>query len=123
MNPIKGDRKETSDYLKNLKSTGRNYNEVLDFLKSSIYANPSLGESFMKKISFDIGDILISCFYNKIECNSSHFTSFTSYDRGNCFMFNFGNSSIRNSSHTGQYHGLKLELFAGFDSKMKRFFI
>ena len=90
------------------------YNQKLDELKASIYNS---SQSLMKELSFDIDDILLTCYFNKIACNSSHFTRFTSYDRGNCFMFNFVATNARTSSHTGQYYGLKLELFAGFDSK------
>ena len=89
----------------------------LDSVKASIYANSSLGESFMKRISFKLDDMLLSCTFDKKECNASHFTQFTSYDKGNCYLFNFDAANIRTSSQTGQYYGLKLELFAGFDGE------
>ena len=116
MNPIKGDRSVSRDFLKEFNNETNNltYNQKLDKLKASIYKS---NQSLMNELSFDIDDILLTCYFNKITCNSSHFTRLTSYDRGNCFMFNFVTTNAKTSSHTGKYYGLKLELFAGFDSK------
>ena len=73
----------------------------------------------MKKIGFDLNDTMLSCLYDNSECNTTYFWEFTSYDKGNCWTFNsvyFKN--ILHASQTGQYYGLKLELFTGFDGKL-----
>ena len=101
-----------------MNNTGKTYSQILANIKSSIYANTSLGESFMKSIGFSLSDMLISCTYNQNTCSSSNFTSFTTYDRGNCFMFNFNTTDIKTTTQTGQYYGLTLELFSSFDGNL-----
>ena len=91
------------------------FNEKLALIKSSIYSNSSLGKSFMQNISFQLSDMLLSCTYNGNKCNSSHFIQFTTYDRGNCYMFNSNTSNLLSSMQSGPFYGLQLELFAGFD--------
>ncbi len=86
-------------------------------IKTSIYANSSLGKSFMKEISFQLSDMLLSCVYNGKSCDSSNFIQFTTYDRGNCYMFNSNTSNLLTSMQSGPFYGLQLELFAGFDGK------
>ena len=72
----------------------------------------------MSQIGFTLDNMLLSCLYaNQITCKSSDFKSYTSFDRGNCFTFNADISNITTSSQTGQYYGLQLELFGGFDGK------
>ena len=71
----------------------------------------------MQNISFDLQPMLISCVYNGVKCDSSDFIQFTTYDRGNCYMFNSNTSKIETSTQSGQFYGLQLELFAGFDGK------
>ena len=88
-------------------------------IKSSFYSNNSLGKSFMQNISFQLSDMLLSCVYNGISCDSSNFIQFTTYDRGNCYMFNSNTSSIKTSMQSGPFYGLQLELFAGFDGNLK----
>ena len=72
----------------------------------------------MKNISFSLDNMLLSCLYNENSCNSSDFIQFTSYDRGNCFMFNSNTTSIQTSTQSGPFYGLQLELFGGFDGKL-----
>ena len=118
LNPFNGYNTVGYNYIQNYlnqSGIGSTYSEQLDSLKASIYSDSSMGESFMKNIGFSIDDMLFSCYFNKNECNKSDFTLITTYDRGNCYMFNFGTENIKTSSQTGQYYGLKVELFSGFD--------
>ena len=71
----------------------------------------------MQNISFSLGSMLLSCYYDGTQCNSSDFTQFTTFDRGNCYMFNADTSNIKTSMQSGSFYGLQLELFAGFDGK------
>ena len=91
----------------------------MSLIKSSIYANDSLGKSFMQNISFQLSDMLLSCTYNGYKCDSSNFIQFTTYDRGNCYMFNSNTSNIEMSTQFGQFFGLQLELFVGLDGIYK----
>ena len=95
----------------------------MENLKASIYANDSLGKEFMKKIGFNMSQMLISCYYDNKNCDVSDLKEFTSYDRGNCLRFNYGinETKLKTTSQTGQYYGLRLELFSGFDGKENTF--
>ena len=100
-----------------LKGNPNRFEDIVSGLKTSIYSNNSLGESFMKNISFSLDDMLISCYYEGDKCDSSYFTQFTTYDRGNCYIFNTNASNIKISKQSGSFFGLQLELFAGFDGR------
>ena len=118
MNAFNGLKPVGFDYIQNFKkkSTSRFFEKISE-IKASIYSNSSLGESFMRNISFSLEDMLLSCYYDGDECSSSNFTDFTTYDRGNCFTFNFVSTSIQTSKQLGSNYGLELELFNGFDGK------
>ena len=120
LNPFNATIARTLDYIKSIEKTfyAKTFPQKLKSIKSSIYADSSLGESFMSQIGFTLDNMLLSCLYaNQITCKSSDFKSYTSFDRGNCFTFNADISNITTSSQTGQYYGLQLELFGGFDGK------
>ena len=102
-------------YLRLKRISAIKFSDFLTVLKTTIYSNSSLGESFMKNISFSLDDILLSCLYDGNKCSSSDFTQFTTYDRGNCFIFNYVTTGIQTSKQSGQSFGLQLELFSGFD--------
>ena len=105
-------------YVKSIESlfNSRIFTQNLRNIKASIYANSSLGATFMNQIGFTLDNMLLTCVYaNQPTCSSSDFQSFTSYDRGNCFTFNANTSNISTLSQTGQYYGLRLELFSGSD--------
>ena len=65
-----------------------------------------------KGITWNNGD-------NYITGLSGYHIQFTTYDRGNCYMFNSNTSSIKTSMQSGPFYGLQLELFAGFDGNLK----
>ena len=58
--------------------------------------------------------MLISCLYASTACNASDFEWYYDTLYGNCYMFNKGsNSSIKMSTNTGKWNGLRLELYVG----------
>ena len=123
LNSFNGINSVGYNYIKNKKQSNKNttFLTILNMIKTSIYANSSLGKSFLKNISFQLSDMLLSCVYNGISCDSSDFIQFTTYDRGNCYMFNSNTSNLLTSMQSGPFYGLQLELFAGFDGKRYSF--
>jgi len=126
LNPFNSNKIELQEYIKNFVSQSDNFTDFDSFsdsFKASIYANKSLGEDFMQKVGFDLNDTLLSCVYSNSECDSSNFWEFTTYDRGNCWSFNsihYNSTLIINES--GQFFGLTLELFTGFDGLLIHFY-
>jgi hypothetical protein len=120
LNSFNGLNDISYNYTTSFKEKNKNqaFLAILNMIKTSIYANSSLGKSFMQNISFQLSDMLLSCVYNGISCDSSNFIEFTTYDRGNCYMFNSNTSSIKTSTQSGPFFGLQLELFAGFDGNI-----
>ncbi len=123
LNSFNGLNDISYNYTTSFKEKNKNqaFLAILNMIKNSIYANSSLGKSFMQNISFQLSDMLLSCVYNGISCDSSNFIEFTTYDRGNCYMFNSNTSSIKTSTQSGPFSGLQLELFAGFDGNIHFF--
>ena len=117
LNSFNGLNNISFNYVSSFKQSNKKskFLTILNMIKSSIYANSSLGKSFMQSISFQLSDMLLSCTYNGNACDSSNFIQFTTYDRGNCYMFNSNTSSIKTSMQSGPFYGLQIELFAGFD--------
>ncbi len=100
---------------KNSLSSSLTFDDKMASIKSSIYANSSLGPVFMKNISFSLDSMLLSCYYDGSKCNSSNFIVYTTYDRGNCYIFNSNASNVKTTIQSGPFYGLQIELFAGFD--------
>ena len=68
-------------------------------------------------IGFKIQNVLMSCKFNRIECNYTDFDDFYSFEYGNCYTFNKkGLQNIRTVSTTKV--GLELELYAGMSGKI-----
>ena len=44
--------------------------------------------SALRKLKFDLSDILISCTFNNVLCNPSDFTPIHHLRNGNCWLFN-----------------------------------
>ena len=67
-----------------------------------------------KSYSLTLDEMLISCLYASTACNASDFEWYYDTLYGNCYMFNKGsNSSIKMSTNTGKWNGLRLELYVG----------
>jgi hypothetical protein len=101
------------------------FSEKLNSIKSLVYLNDTTGESKMKLHSFDIDSMLISCRFNDVKCTKDDFLSYTTFDQGNCYIFNFNrsNRTLSTSSKTGHSeYGLSLELFTGIADDVQNLF-
>ena len=89
--------------------------EAARLLKAYITADKSLNETELKKKGFTMDQLIISCYYNKLPCNSSDFKWIRSNEFGNCYTFNalVVGQAIRTTSKAGPEFGLNLEIFIG----------
>ncbi|CAF0843935.1 unnamed protein product [Brachionus calyciflorus] len=58
-------------------------------LKASVVANKTLSEDYVKKLGFSLETMIISCYYDNKECNTSDFYYFRDSEFGNCYTFNW----------------------------------
>jgi len=88
---------------------------IRDFLKAQIIANSSgiYTKTYIESIGYTYSDLVISCYYNELQCFSGDFTWFFDYNYGNCYTFNANSSSVKKISNAGPMYGLQLELFTG----------
>lgn len=132
-NPFDSSKSKTLKYLKsilnkyniltNLTISGSNeedfktiflFRRSLNLLKSNVIAENYKNSSELYGLRYTLDDMLISCFFNGVECNSSDFYYFYTFDYGNCFTFNSAlNGNTHTTSKTGPRTGLSLELFTG----------
>jgi hypothetical protein len=132
LNPINGDDNGTIEYIENMEAV---YNvsstvtlsgndslaieEVLDVKTKFRYyvtADKNLTDAEREKLGFTLETMLISCFFNDVQCSTADFQWFYSHEYGNCYMFNSninGNNTLKSTSKTGMSNGLRLELFVG----------
>ena len=87
--------------------------QASSIMKAHIIADSSLTFEEREKIGFTMDTMLISCFFNDVECNSSDFVYFHSFEYGNCYTFNGMKSVSRFTSKSGLNSGLALEIFTG----------
>ena len=89
--------------------------EAAMLLKAYITADKSLNDTELKKKGFSMDQLIISCYYNKVICNSSDFKWIRSNEFGNCYTFNAmaGGKATRTTSKAGPEFGLNLEIFIG----------
>ncbi len=88
---------------------------IRDFLKAQIISNSSgiYTKTYIESIGYTYSDLVISCYYNELQCFSGDFTWFFDYNYGNCYTFNANSSSVKKISKAGPVYGLQLELFTG----------
>ena len=89
------------------------YTIFIDQLKRSIANDKNLTDNDRYDIGYWLSsDMLISCEYNKAQCNWLNFTRYWDNQFGNCYTFNRGNDSTEplKSSVTGEKHGLQIEV-------------
>ena len=94
--------------------------KAIDLLKAVSIANASSNPSGTKALGWSLDTMLISCTYNGVTCNSSDFFWWYSFEYGNCYTFNYKNSTvsaIAQTSKTGPENGLTMEIFTGFSGK------
>jgi hypothetical protein len=90
-----------------------------NLLKAAIMNDKSLSASGREMLSFTLGSMLISCYFNGVECNETDFSWLWSFEYGNCYTFNgaedrFGRrTQAKMTSKAGPHNGLTLELFVG----------
>ena len=72
------------------------------FLGSNVHI---LNETFQKKISLSLEDMLISCTYNFIGCNHLNFTWFHDVLLGSCYSFNSVPNIELNATKAGSING------------------
>jgi hypothetical protein len=133
LNPIDGYTDETMNYVAMMEqkyNVSRNVEltdnetlaivEVLDVkakFRSYVTFDQNLTDSQRESLGFTLEKMLISCFYNGIECSTKDFVWFYTHEYGNCYMFNSNinstNSTIKKTSKTGISNGLRMELFVG----------
>ena len=62
--------------------------EASSLLKASMTADRNLTRGELRRFGFSIYSMLVSCFFNGIQCSEDDFTWFRTNDYGNCFIFN-----------------------------------
>ncbi len=85
-------------------------------LQASVLADRQLNDSQKTSLGFKINSLLISCYFNNVQCNESDFTWYYTFEFGNCYTFNKktgSEASLKKNSKPGRYSGLSLELFTG----------
>jgi hypothetical protein len=113
------------EYLKNY-SESRNLKDILsnpnlDTLRSNSFVRNAMSNFLnfeknvdeRKKLSYSLKEILISCTFNKKECDENDFDWFYHFTYGNCFKFI---PSSRHGDETlipGKTYGLSIEMYIG----------
>ncbi len=77
----------------------------------------------METLGFKLDSMLISCLYYHIRCTANDFYLYTTYDDGNCFIYNFEpkTKNLSTAFRTGIESGLTLELFGGVSGNNSEF--
>jgi len=98
--------------------------QILTLIKANS-AKLSINGNFNQfENSYNLEDMMISCFFEGIACNLSRFYYYNDFNYGNCFSFNNNqvnnaghgnttNSSILTSSFSGFSKGFQLEMYTG----------
>lgn len=74
----------------------KNLRQLKYFTGANILANSSLPKSKLKSFGYKLDDILLSCTYNLLDCDTSYFEWYYDLFFGNCYKFNSGNKLIKN---------------------------
>jgi hypothetical protein len=99
--------------------------KAITLLKAVSIANSTSNPTATKALGWSMSVMLISCYYNSVQCNETDFFWWYSFEYGNCYTFNYqlaSNSTIEQTSQTGPTNGLTLELFTGFSGNTKPHF-
>lgn len=93
--------------------------DAASLLKAVASSDKNLTSKQLESLGFTIDTMLISCYFDHVQCNTSAFTWFHDSEYGNCYTFNslFDSNGRKNpaltTSKTGPTHGLNLEIFTG----------
>ena len=82
---------------------------------SGFLNDASYNDSTRKSAGFLIENMLVSCSFNRLSCNSSDFSYFFHQNYGNCYTFNArtDNNQVKTTYFDGSERCLILELFIG----------
>ena len=101
---------------------GYNLTSILNITDSKrIYG---ISDEEKRKLSHDLSDILLECWFNDVPCNLTDFTWTYHQTYGNCYKFNTGFDSngnkidFKKSTLAGPDHGLQLTLYVNIYEKL-----
>ena len=100
------------------------YNEFLNikYLFQMAAMSDNFTDENRRNFSLPLNDFLINCNFGLNKCSAKEFDWYYDMNYGNCFTFNNGRNfkghtnTIRNSSQSGYFNGLRMELFLGNSS-------
>lgn len=95
--------------------------DVLTILKASVLTDKYLPMNNPQDLSFSIETLLISCYFNGVECFPHNFTRIYTHEYGNCYTFNANYHPDKQPLKTnlvGPNSGLILEIFVGSPGKL-----
>lgn len=72
----------------------KNLRQLKYFTGANILANSNLTKSTLKSFGYKLDDILLSCTFNLLDCDTSYFEWYYDLFFGNCYKFNSGNKLI-----------------------------
>jgi len=87
-----------------------------NIMKGTNFTNYNLTR---ENLGFSISTMLVSCYFNGIQCYSTDFYLYETFDYGNCYTFNGlknsdgSDTSVKQTTKSGPNSGLILELFTG----------
>jgi hypothetical protein len=91
--------------------------KIQTLLLATLIANPgNYTNDELQTIGFTMERMLISCYFNGIECKASDFDWLLTFEYGNCWTFNslrYNLTKPRKTSKSGAKNGLVMELFIG----------
>ena len=96
-------------------------------IKSNIASQPN--STLKQKFGFDLDYMLLGCFFNGEECNSSDFIWRYDYDFTNCYTFNSGYDQngnkvkIKTINEAGSDRSFRVELLIGEDAEQSEFIL
>ncbi|CAF0907174.1 unnamed protein product [Brachionus calyciflorus] len=110
------------------------YQLYLSYIMGRYYVSTNaksrlISDERKKQFGLSLNEMIISCFYSTVDCKESDWVWFYDTFHGNCFRFNTGVNSnneridIKNTTQSGKYNGLVLELFVGVPDDQKSFSI
>ena len=87
------------------------YYDILDNLMLNL-AEINESEQVRRSFGFKLGDMVLNCRFNLIECEKQDFQYFFQSQYGNCYTYNNGNKT-KQSILAGPKFGLELDIFVG----------
>lgn len=87
---------------------------IIRYFIGSYLLEANLSDTFRKSMGLNQSDFILSCMFNSLECSNSDFEWYFDLFYGNCFRFNGATKKpYKNSTRSGFFYGLRLELFVG----------